>query len=151
MASPASDTKDHWEIMRIAANHVRDAAAFYLTLDAPSKISFFRRSRNCPDEAKKLQDAALAFLQATQTQHPEQHQAYFTFVKTFIETYNTIPSKDALRDYLQKDALMHFQKSLNTLLQLRSEHTSQEFLGPYILLVREKFNIKSKEEENRFE
>ncbi|MDR3478655.1 MAG: hypothetical protein P4M14_11565 [Gammaproteobacteria bacterium] len=147
-SSPTSKAKDHREVMLAAAKNVFQIADAYINSYAQAKKSLFGKSHNCQKEASVLKSIADTFLKEGRNDPEKARTTYFFFIRDFIETYNSIPRNDSLCHNLQKGALNQFQMSLNTLLQLRSENTSQEFLAPYIILVKEKLRITPDEERN---
>jgi hypothetical protein len=144
-----TETRSHLEIMRVAAENVYKVADVYIATYSEAKKSLFGKSHTCQKEARSLKVLADDFLKQIHATNNDNRTQYFFFVRDFIETYNIIPRHDSLSHLLQKNVLNHFQMSLNTLLQLRSENTSQEYLAPYIILVKVKLSITTDEEQNR--
>ena len=148
-SSPDAIAEDHINLMMIAVNTTVKIAESYINTNDQSKKFLWGKSHNCLKEATTLKTAALDFLKNIQNKDEDPRLTIYFFTKAFIETYNSIPLKDELKNQLQKNALNPFQTSLNKLLRLRSEHTSQEFLAPYIILFKENFRITANEENKR--
>lgn len=135
----------HWQIAQDAASKAKNITELYLRQFPEMKKSFFGKCYICQIQAKHIERAAENFLHA-------QNQlglSYYNFIKDFIETYNSIPKNDPLFHALRDQVIPHLQYSLNTLLRLRAEDTSQEYMGPYIILVKEKLNIRTLDEGQR--
>jgi hypothetical protein len=133
----------HWQLALDAASKAKAITEIYLRDFPEMKKSFFGKCYICQIQAKRIQNYTNQFLNKTR---PDARLDYYFFIKNFIETYNNIPKNDPLFHALRDQVIPHLQHSLNTLLRLRTEDTSQEFMGPYVILVREKFGITMQEE-----
>ena len=147
MTAQNEEKKDYLEIMILAANYIKFVTENYIAQYPNAKKSFFGKSLDHIDAAKKLNNSAEIFLRETSTGTQDIQVTYYFFVKEFIETYHAIGRNDRLFNDLQKhEVINHFQNSLNRILQLKAEDTSQEFMTPYIILIKEKFQITLPEE-----
>ena len=86
MTAQNEEKKDYLEIMILAANYIKFVTENYIAQYPNAKKSFFGKSLDHIDAAKKLNNSAEIFLRETSTGTQDIQVTYYFFVKEFKPT-----------------------------------------------------------------
>ena len=146
---PIEINQEDIDHMKMAASAIINVANTYLVSFTEPKKSLLGKIQVSQEQAATLKSAADLFLRESQDENKDARLTYFFFIKDTIETLNTIPRNDKLRLFLEKGALSQFHASLNKLMQYKAAYTSQEYMGIYVTLIKDRFRISEHEERGR--